>query len=329
MRKHHPLTDLSTYIAARWAAMMLGFFPVNANLRTAKAFGSMLWTLDQRHRNLAIEHVSRSLPELSPQHASLVALRSMQHFCQLGIDVMFTTRTINVQRWHQYVHFQENLRQTIRITMENRGAILLTGHYGNWEVLGYTMATLGLRSYSVARPIDNPYIDTWLLGVRQRKGQIILSKRGVTTTAQEVLENKGILGFIADQNAGPKGMFVPFFGRLASTYKSIGLLAIQHRVPVIVGCARRRGDRFEFDIDIADIIEPQDWSHQPDELRYITQRYTLAIEKMVRQDPTQYLWIHRRWKTRPKGETTAEGQPPSPDSASVVTPNSAAADPPR
>ncbi len=327
MRKHYPLVDLITYIGARWAAMMLGFFPVNANLRTAKAFGSVLWALDRRHRNLAIDHIARSLPELSAEQTRRIALRSMQHFCQLGIDVMFTTRTINVQRWHQFVHFQENLRETIRITMENRGAILLTGHYGNWEVLGYTMATLGLRSYSVARPIDNPHIDTWLLGVRQRKGQIILSKRGVTTTAQEVLENKGILGFIADQNAGPKGMFVPFFGRLASTYKSIGLLAIRHRVPVIVGCARRRSDLFEFDIDIADIIHPEDWNHQADELRYITERYTMSIEKMVRKDPSQYLWIHRRWKTRPKGETQADGPQQSPEIPSIVIPNSAATDP--
>ncbi len=328
MRKHYPLLDLSTYIAARWAAMMLGFFPVNANLLTAKAFGSLLWTMDRRHRNMAIDHIGRSFPNLSRQQAQQIALRSMQHFCQLGIDVMFTTRTINVQRWHQFVHFQENLRETIRITMENRGAIMLTGHYGNWEVLGYTMATLGLRSYSVARPIDNPHIDTWLLGVRQRKGQIILSKRGVTTTAQEVLENKGILGFIADQNAGPKGMFVPFFGRLASTYKSIGLLAIRHRVPVIVGCARRRGDRFEFDIDIADIIRPEDWHHQADELRYITERYTMGIEKMVRRDPTQYLWIHRRWKTRPKGEAQTGGPAQPTEHEAFIMPNSPAVGPP-
>ncbi len=114
---------------------------------------------------------------------------------------------------------------------------MVTAHYGNWEILGYTLATLGFETYSVARPIDNPHIDAWLLGVREKKGQVILSKRGVTTTALDVLEKRGVLGFIADQNAGPKGMFVPFFGRLASTYKSIGLLAIQNDLPIVVGYA--------------------------------------------------------------------------------------------
>src|SRR5205814_1011332 len=115
---------------------------------------------------------------------------------------------------------------------------------------------------------------------------------GVTTTALDILQRKGILGFIADQNAGPKGMFVPFFGRQASTYKSIGLLAIQHNVPVIIGYARRRNDRFQFDLGVQDIIYPQDWLNFPkdqydNELHYLTARYTRAIEGFVRDDPTQ------------------------------------------
>ncbi len=301
MKPRNPTLDLGQYMAARWATMMLGMFPVNANLQTARAFGSLLFAVDAKHRKRGMDNLRRSFPDWPEDRIKAVARRSVQHFCELAIDVISTTRTINVERWHRYVHFQQ-MRQALEISLRGRGAIMLTGHYGNWEILGYTMATLGFKSYSIARPIDNPHFDAWLLGVREKKGQIILSKRGVTTTAQDVLENKGVLGIIADQNAGPKGLFVPFFGRLASTYKSIGLLAIQHNVPVIIGYARRRNDRFEFDLGITDIIEPTDWQSQSDELYYITERYTRAIETFIRQDPTQYLWIHRRWKTRPSGE---------------------------
>ncbi len=302
MKKQSPALDLTTYLAARWAAMMLGIFPVNANLRTARTFGSLLWTLDGKHRARAIENLGRSFPDLPHDRIERIGRQSIEHFCELAMDVLFTTRIINVETWHRYVHLN-NMQTALNVALRGRGAIVLTGHYGNWEILGFTLATLGFRTYSIARPIDNPHIDSWLLGVREKRGQIILSKRGVTTTAQEVLQNKGILGFIADQNAGPKGLFVPFFGRLASTYKSIGLLAIQYRVPVMIGYARRRGDRFEFDLGVTDIIQPEDWDAQPDELRYITERYTRAIETFVREDPSQYLWIHRRWKTRPKWET--------------------------
>lgn len=305
MRHSSPILDHATYLAARSAAMMLGFFPVNANLRTARGFGSLLWALDKKHRQRGLENLRASFPELPEQELQRIGQRSIQHFCELVMDVLFSTRIIHVETWHQYVHFH-NFKEAMQIMLRGRGAIMLTGHYGNWEILGYTMATLGFRSYGVARPIDNPHIDAWLLGVREKRGQIILSKRGVTATAQDILQNRGVLGFIADQDAGPKGLFVPFFGRLASTYKSIGLLAMQHQVPVIIGYARRRGDLFDFDIGVTDIIYPEDWQSQSEPLRYITQRYTRGIETFVREDPTQYLWIHRRWKHRPKHEKPPE-----------------------
>ncbi|HVX87156.1 MAG TPA: lysophospholipid acyltransferase family protein [Phycisphaerae bacterium] len=306
MAQNGAMVNLAQYIGARFTAMMLGMFPVNANLRTARAVGAALYRMDRKHRKRALENLRASFPEKSQAELERIAERSMQHFIELVMDVLFSTRLINAESWHRYVHL-DGLSESLRILLRGRGAIMLTGHYGNWEILGYTLATLGFETYSVARPIDNPLIDAWLLGVREKKGQVILSKRGVTTTALDVLQNKGVLGFIADQNAGPKGMFVPFFGRQASTYKSIGLLAIEHQVPVVVGYARRHGDRFEFDIGTQDIIYPEEWKNFPrdqyrDELHYITARYTKAIEDFVRDDPTQYLWIHRRWKTRPKGE---------------------------
>ena len=104
-------------------------------------------------------------------------------------------------------------------------------------------------------------------------------------------------------------MFVPFFGRLASTYKSIGLLAMRYSVPIVAGCAIRLDNRFHYEISYTDIIRPEEWSVQPDPLYYITARYSRAIEMMVRRSPEQYLWIHRRWKSRPKFERDGEPMP--------------------
>ena len=306
MGQSSAIVNLSQYFGARFVSMMLGLFPVNANLQSARDIGSLIYRLDKKHRKRGLENLRASFPEKPQAELEYIAERSMQHFIELVMDVLFTTRMINVESWHRYVRLH-GLGEALRVMLRGRGAIVLTGHYGNWEILGYTLATLGFETYSIARPIDNPYIDAWLLGVREKRGQVILSKRGVTTTALDVLQKKGVLGFIADQNAGPKGMFVPFFGRLASTYKSIGLLAIEHQVPVVVGYARRRGDRFSFDIGVQDVIYPEEWQNYPrdefkDELHYLTARYTRGIEEIVRADPTQYLWIHRRWKTRPKDE---------------------------
>src|ERR1035437_7505383 len=239
MSKSGPLVNYSQYFGARTVAMLLGLFPVNANLGTARAIGSIMYRIDRKHRKRSLENLRASFPEKPQGELEDIAERSMQHFIELVMDVLFTTRMINIESWHKYVHFggggpgspvHGNLAESLRIMIRSRGAIMLTAHYGNWEILGYALATLGFETYSIARPIDNPLIDSWLLDVREKRGQIILSKRGVTNTALDGLEKKGVLGSIAYQNAGPKGLFVPFFGRLASTYKSIGLMAVQHDV---------------------------------------------------------------------------------------------------
>ena len=113
------------------------------------------------------------------------------------------------------------------------------------------------------------------------------------------------LCFIADQDAGKKGVFVDFFGRKASTYKSIGLMAIHYNMPICVGASRRVGNRFFFEIEINRMIMPEEWADKDDPLVWISQEYTNAMEEFIRKDPSQYWWLHRRWKTRPKEERKA------------------------
>jgi KDO2-lipid IV(A) lauroyltransferase len=226
----------------------------------------------------------------------------MQQLFMLFVEILFTTRKVRLDTWADVVDL-ENFRDVLALLMvRDRGLIMLTGHYGNWEILGYVLAVLGFDTTSIARPLDNPYVNDWLLGIRERQGQRIIDKKGATPIVTAVLGAGGAVGIIADQNAGTKGLFVDFFGRKAATYKSIGLLAMQYRVPVVIGYARRVSGRFHFKVGAQDIIYPADWDAQDDPLRYITQRYTRAIEDFIRADPGQYLWVHRRWKTRPKGE---------------------------
>ncbi len=115
-----------------------------------------------------------------------------------------------------------------------------------------------------------------------------------------VLRGGGVLSFLADQDAGQRGLYVDFFGRPASTHKAIALLAIEHNAPIVVGYARRIGHEFRYEVGCADVIFPEEWTGTAEDARILTQRYTKAIETIVRRDPDQYLWLHRRWKHQPK-----------------------------
>jgi KDO2-lipid IV(A) lauroyltransferase len=302
-KERNVVVDWVQYVALRLVASALHCFPVDTNLRTAKLIGSLMFRIDRRHRERALGNLRRSFPDMSDARRARMAERSMQHLVMLGVEVLFTTRLIRLDTYSRYVRLA-NFREVLGLMLRgDRGLIMLTGHYGNWEILGYVLATLGLPTTSIARPLDNPYVSEYVFGVREKTGQRIIGKKGATTEVTEVLDGKGTVGFIADQNAGSKGLFVDFFGRKASTYKSIGLLAMEYEVPVVIGYARRLGDRFRFEVGVQDVIYPDDWKSRDDPLRYITQRYTKGIEDFVRADPAQYLWVHRRWKTRPKGET--------------------------
>jgi Kdo2-lipid IVA lauroyltransferase/acyltransferase len=301
-KPRNDLVDRLIYVVARLAGILAHWFTPQLGLKIARFLGAVWNHFDRRHRARALANLRQSFPALSEAQCKRLARESVQNMFMLTVEALHTTRLVRIDTFETYIKL-ENFKPTLELLMtRGQGLIMLTGHYGNWEILGYLLATLGFESTVVARPLDNRYLNDWVFGVRERKGQKIVGKKGATMEITQLLANGGVVGFVADQNAGSKGVFVDFFGRKASTYKSIGLLAMQYEAPVVVGYARRLNGRFSFQLGTQDIIRPSDWKDQPDPLRYITQRYTTAIELMIRQDPRQYLWAHRRWKTRPKGE---------------------------
>jgi len=183
--------------------------------------------------------------------------------------------------------------------LADRPVLLVTPHFGNWEVAGYVHGVIGLKVSAIARDLDNPYLDRYLRKFRQKTGQKILSKTGDFDRITAVLAGGGIVGTLGDQDAGPKGLFVDFFGRPASTHKAVALLALQHDALMIVGGVARVGI-MRFSHDIEEVIDPREYAgRRPDAVRAITERFTRAFERLVRRHPEQYFWLHRRWKHQP------------------------------
>jgi KDO2-lipid IV(A) lauroyltransferase len=294
---------LLQYLGIRTVEMFVQMFPINAALVVARAMGHGWYLFNRKHRQRALEHLRASFSEeeMSDRQARRIARKSCEHFAMLAVETMFTPRLIKPSTWHRFVRLGD-IRAALDKMLEGKTTLVLSGHFGNWEVLAYTMATIGFRINAVARPLDNPYINDHFYGIRTRSGLRILDKKGVSELLEDIIAAGQEIGFVADQNAGRKGLFVDFFGRKASTYKTIALLAIRYELPIIVGYARRVGHHYKFELGCQDLIVPEDWKDKDDELFYVTQRFTKAIEYLVRKYPDQYLWIHRRWKTRPPEE---------------------------
>jgi KDO2-lipid IV(A) lauroyltransferase len=297
-KKQNPVLDFLVYTAVRIIVFIMSFFDIKTNLKTAKFLGRCLWEHYHRGRRRALNNLRCSFPEKSEKWIWQTGKASFENIACLAVEVFFTPRLIKKTNWKYYSKYKETER--IKWMMkEEKGLILVTGHYGNFEIVGYLMSLFGFNLYSVARPLDNRFINNYLYSVRQRVGQKIVDKHGAARQMNSILSEGASLGFIADQDAGRKGLFVDFFGRKASTYKSIGLLAITQNIPVCVGYARRKGD-FLFEIGTTRLITPEQWEDKKDPLLWLTQEYTSAIEKFIREEPSQYWWLHRRWKHQPK-----------------------------
>lgn len=296
---------LLQYGALRFVEMLLGCFPVDANLRTARFVGWLLYLLDRRHRKIALANLRASFPDASQRELRRLARKSFEHMIMVGVEVLTMPRTMQFNRWFERIKLDPSAVGPLERVAAGGPCILVGGHFGNWEVGAYILAEMGFPTVSVGRPLDNPYLDRHILTLRQRAGQTILSKFGVTEEAVARLARGERLAFPADQDAGRRGFFVEFLGRKASAYKSIAYLAMEMGVPIYVGGTYRLGHRCRFRTAVTDVIDPAGYEGVDGALA-ITQRYTTALERLVRMAPGQYLWVHRRWKTRPPEERRAK-----------------------
>lgn len=304
-KPRNKVLDLLEYFCLRVLGTCVQICSIDLALALGRGLGDLAYLFDKRHRRRAIANLRAAYgPSVSDSWVRQTARGSMQHLGMLVMEVLYTPRLLKVDTASRYINL-DNVGVHLRLLVEDQPVIILSGHYGNWELLSFSLATLGFSSYSVARHLPNPYIHEYVFGIREKTGQRILTKKGASATVSEALEKKQIVAFLADQDAGKRGIFVDFFGRKASTFRSIALLAIMYEAPIIVVAATRCGRRFRYKFHVEEVIYPENWKERDDEVFWITWRYTKAIERAARRCPQQYLWAHRRWKSRPEGEKGA------------------------
>ena len=190
-----------------------------------------------------------------------------------------------------------------QIKLEKRGVLITTGHLGNWELLVQTFAAWHEPMSYLARPIDNPLIEDLTVAIRTKFGNTPLNKTNSARTAIRLLREGQIVGVLADVNAHPKeGVFVPFFDVQACTTAGPATLAIRTNSLLFPIFCVYDHQASKYKIVHGKAVEPANTGDRDADIVATTAAYTAEIEKIIRQYPEQWLWIHKRWKTRPKGE---------------------------
>jgi KDO2-lipid IV(A) lauroyltransferase len=195
------------------------------------------------------------------------------------------------------------LWQELLAQCQRTGALILSGHFGNWELLAYAHACLGFPVHIIHRRLRNPLIDDLIVRERERCGNKVIRKTTAGIEVFRAIRQKAFVVAAVDQNSsGRMSVFVPFFSRLASTSTGLAGLALASGVPVIPAFLVRENGTWRHRIELLPPIDPVRSGDQEADLRATTAKFTAVFQHMVEQYPDHWLWIHKRWKRRPDGE---------------------------
>lgn len=299
---------LLEYFVFRTIVCLVQALPYRMSVRCARGLAFVFFHVLPRkwsRYHVARENLRTAFGDTySDEQMDRLILGMWEHLFRVVIEMIQMPRRLRLYNVKDNVHIRRSA-DSVKALCCGRPVMVLSGHFGNWEMAVSTFGLFGFPMGVVARDLDNPWLHEWFARWRQLTGHRLLSKKGGGGDMVEYLERRGNLALLADQDAGSRGLFVPFFGKEASTFKSVALLALQYRAVIVIGYARRLPDDFrqqrwvQYELGCEEVIDTDDFTG-PDAIRELTVRYTHALERVVRLAPEQYFWVHRRWKSQPR-----------------------------
>lgn len=297
--------DLAVYAVFLAVELLARSLPPQAVPHLAAAAGTLWWACDGRRRGRVRQNLRAAFHDaLSPAEQRRRTRGAFAAMLQVPLEVFIQPRLLRTPRdLARRTRIQGDEAALRQDWARGRGGLIVTGHLGNWELAGRLLTLHGLPARAVMRPVENPYVDARVRRARGGDGHVI-GKRGAVKSVIDTLREGRWVALLADQNAGRGGVFVPFFGLPASTHPLPAVLALRLGLPLYAGAALRRPGRpFTFDVHLRR-MDPGEGEEITDaRVDALMAQVTATLEEWVRLDPGQYNWLHRRWKSRPPGES--------------------------
>lgn len=250
-------------------------------------------------RAVIAENLSAVYPHLSVRQQQQLARQMWRSLVLMCCEIAQAPRRINRYSWRNHIDLN-NLKSLVSALLDQRPTILLSGHFGNFEIAGFAAGLFGFPSFTIARPLDNPRLNKFFNTFRGMHGQFILPKRGVADQVTDLLQSGATLTVLGDQADSIRGIELDFLGRKATCHKAIALFALNSNSKMIVATAVRQTRCMKFDLRCVDVLDVMELTGTERSIRGVTQWYNRQLEIEIRRTPHQYWWLHRRWKARRK-----------------------------
>jgi KDO2-lipid IV(A) lauroyltransferase len=289
-------------LAVRLVIGSIGLFPYRTSLTIGKFIGRTVVKLFPNFAKTANRNLEIAYPDISTAEKKRLVTGTFE---SLGRHLGFISQFKKFQKEdiHKYVEVIGKKENFDPAKETGRGILFFTGHFGSWEVFNLLPAAFGYDMNILVRRIDNQLVEKYVDSLRTKFGSVTLGKREAPRKMYRLLEEGKLLGILADLNAQMHdGVFVDFFGVPASTTTSIAKLALRTNPVIIPAFAVWEEKKGRYIVYLDPPIEYENTGETKKDILDITKKLTASVEKYVRKYPEQWLWIHKRWKTRPKLE---------------------------
>jgi Kdo2-lipid IVA lauroyltransferase/acyltransferase len=302
-RRGPTLLERAQYAVLRAFAAVLGLLSWRAATNLAGSIGTLFYAPLGVRRRVAEKQIAAAFPEFSSREVKRVARDSYRHLGRVAAETALLSR-LDTAGVLEHFAGSDGLELLQRQIADGRGAIVLTGHLGNWELAGAMVAAHAMPIDVVVRLMGNPLFDEYLTRTRTRLGMTVVRDRDAVRQTPRSLRAGRVIAFLSDQSAlHIASYFINFFGRPAKTPRGPAVFALRLDAPAFFGaCIRQPDGRYR--IHVREIVTERTGDTERD-VDAILNEYSRLLEQYVRAAPEQYFWQHRRWKRQPAG-TPAE-----------------------
>lgn len=288
--------------AAAWLGLKaMGLLPRPAARFVGAAFAAIAYRLRTPLRKAAQTNLQIAFPELSERKRDEIIRRMVRQVGWMAAEFSQLPK-----------YSRENIENVVVIDgFENfdaakrrgKGVLFLTGHMSAWELSSFAHALYGYPLHFLVRPVSNRRVDALVNRYRCLSGNRPIDKNKSARAILKVLGEAGTVGILMDHNTSlDEGVFVNFFGVPASTSSGLARLALRTDAAVVPGFLLWDGSRRKYRLRFEPMVELSRTGNEEADVRENTQRFTRVIEDFIREHPDQWLWVHKRWKTRPPGD---------------------------
>jgi len=288
------LKDIIEYIALIIAGQILRFLPLRAVQCLGAWCGSLAFYVVPIRRNVALENLHKAFPEKTEREVWRITRQVYKNFGIVLFELLWFPK-IKAEDLQKMVHV-DNLELMEKKLSERKGLIMLSGHFGNWELLALAIGYLSGHPLSViVQEQRNPLVNLLINRYRSRFGNHIINLGRAAKNSIAVLRKGGVVGMIADQSGPEDGLYVEFFGRNVATHDGPARFSLKTGAPLLMVFAVRQADG-TYHVHIEEVEQkdlPEDATEKVGEL---TRRHVAILERYIRAYPDHWLWLHRRWK---------------------------------